>query len=54
MSFGRSTIRRLRLEMTVEQGKNPAFPFFIWLNNNPKERLDLKYSFVAMKGSTIK
>ena len=33
---------RLRVEITVEHGKNPTFLFFIWLNNNHKERLDLK------------
>ena len=33
-------VSRLRVEMTVEHGKNLTIPSFTWLNNNPKERLD--------------
>ena len=40
--LGRPTISRLRVKMTVQHGKNPTFPFFIWLNNNYKGHLDLK------------
>ena len=42
MGIGRPTNGRLQLKMTIEHGTNLLFPIFTWLNNNLKERLDLK------------
>lgn len=42
MGIGRPTNGRLRLKLTIEHETKLLFPNFTWLNNNPKERLDLK------------
>lgn len=51
---GRGSDSHLRLETTVEHGKTPLFPFFTGLNNNPKERLDLKDMLQQLRALTVK